>query len=298
LTPDVSFFVNQAPKLTHWALADNTEYRSWEELDAAMPFNNPPVISIDPEIWTDQRQVTISAEVKDDGRPAGGQLVCVWEQIHGPGRVVFANAAATTTTAEFSAPGDYLLRLKADDGEHWRSAMTTVHVLPAGSAVARAWSFATPLDKEGWSEANLGTKDEAFGEGFTGCISRPVHHVGGGHYVLALLEAGDAHIVSADNLAVDLAANHCVGIRFMNSTPATRMRLRFTTEASPEWSDQASQVFEVVPSDNETRLYTIDLTQNAAWRGTLKQLRLDFSADGTPVTGSCRVDYIWVGRDK
>ena len=131
-----------------------------------------------------------------------------------------------------------------------------------------------------------------------GCISRPVHHVGGGHYVLALLEAGDAHIVSADNLAVDLAANHCVGIRFMNSTPATRMRLRFTTEASPEWSDQASQVFEVVPSDNETRLYTIDLTQNAAWRGTLKQLRLDFSADGTPVTGSCRVDYIWVGRDK
>lgn len=298
LTPDVSFFVNQAPKLTRWALADNTEYHSWEELDAAMPFNNPPVISIDPEIWTDQRQVTISAEVKDDGRTVGGQLLCVWEQIHGPGEVVFANAAATTTTADFSAPGDYLLRLKADDGEHWRSAMTTVHVLPAGSAVARAWSFATPLDKEGWSEANLGTKDETFGEGIMGCISRPVHHVGGGHYVLALLEAGDAHIMSADNLAVDLAVNRCVGIRFMNSTPATRMRLRFTTDASLEWSDQASQVFEVVPSDTETRLYTIDLTQNAAWRGRLKQLRLDFSADGTPVTGSCRVDYLWVGREK
>ncbi|MGI5924056.1 MAG: LamG-like jellyroll fold domain-containing protein [Lentisphaeria bacterium] len=299
LYPGVSFYVNKAPTLTNWALADNTEFSSWEALDAAMPLNNPPAISMGPEIWTDQRQVTLKAEVKDDGRPADGQLRCVWEQIHGPGRVVFADAGASTTTAEFSAPGDYLLRLKADDGEHWRSAMTTVHILPAGSAVARAWSFATPQDKEGWSEANLGTKDEDFDAvTIMGCISRPVHHVGGGHYVLAVLESGDAHIVSADNLGEDLAANRCVGIRFMNSTPATRMRLRFTTDAAPEWSDQASQVFEVVPGDNETRLYTIDLSQNAAWRGTLKQLRLDFSHDGTPVTGSCRIDYLWIGRGR
>jgi hypothetical protein len=298
LAPKVSFFVNKAPKLTNWRLENNSEFASWEALDAAMPLNNPPSISLGPEIWSDQRQLTLSAEVKDDGRPSGGQLECRWELIHGPGKVVFADAAASSTTAEFSAPGDYVLRLKADDGELWRSAMNTVHILPAGNAVARAWTFATPLDKEGWTEANLGTKEEAFGDGFYSCISKPVHHVGGGHYVLAILEADEAHITSADQLGVELASNRCVAIRFMNSTPMTQMRLRFSTEDAPEWSDAASQLFEVLPKDTETSLYKIDLSQNPAWRGRLKQLRLDFSPDGRPVTGSCRIDYIWVGRDK
>jgi hypothetical protein len=32
----------------------------------------------------------------------------------------------------------------------------------------------------------------------------------------------------------------------------------------------------------------------AGWQGTLKQLRLDL-ATGTPLTGTCRIDYIWIG---
>ena len=30
--------------------------------------------------------------------------------------------------------------------------------------------------------------------------------------------------------------------------------------------------------------------------GGVKQFRLSFSADGSPVTGTCRIDYIWAGH--
>ena len=53
----------------------------------------------------------------------------------------------------------------------------------------------------------------------------------------------------------------------------------------------------VTPNDTELRLYTLDLRGTAAWKGTLKQLRFDF-ADGAPLTGTCRIDYIWIGRKR
>jgi uncharacterized protein len=39
-----------------------------------------------------------------------------WTKVSGPGSVTFADPAAAVTTATFSAPGDYVLRLTADDG--------------------------------------------------------------------------------------------------------------------------------------------------------------------------------------
>ena len=46
-----------------------------------------------------------------------GAFTTHWEKRSGPGTVIFADAAATTTTAEFSAPGSYVLRLIADDSQ-------------------------------------------------------------------------------------------------------------------------------------------------------------------------------------
>jgi hypothetical protein len=45
-------------------------------------------------------------------------LQCVWRVESGPGTVQFEDVAATNTTAVFSAPGDYMLVLRADDGIH------------------------------------------------------------------------------------------------------------------------------------------------------------------------------------
>ena len=46
-----------------------------------------------------------------------GAFTTHWEKRSGPGTVIFADSAATATTAEFSAPGSYVLRLIADDAQ-------------------------------------------------------------------------------------------------------------------------------------------------------------------------------------
>jgi len=297
LTPGVLFFTNQAPVLTRWALTNNTEYAAAKALDKALPLDNPPTVDAGRELWTDDATVRLKGDVDDDGKPASGRLTTAWEQLDGPAAVSFRKPAKPTTKADFSAPGDYRLRLKADDGELWRSGHTTVHVLPSGTSVTRAWTFEKPLDKEGWSDWNLGTADEEFMGQKWSCISRPVHLVAGGEYIAAIKDATDAHLLSPDALGVDLAANGIVAIRFQNHTPATHMRLRFTTKDAPTWEANLGQTFAVTPNDPESRLYTLDMRALAGWNGKLKQLRLDFS-DGTPLTGTCRIDYVWVGRQR
>jgi hypothetical protein len=63
----------------------------------------------------------LDGTVTDDGLPdPPGAVATTWTMASGPGTVTFANAAAVDTTVAFSDPGDYVLRLTADDGEHMR----------------------------------------------------------------------------------------------------------------------------------------------------------------------------------
>jgi len=125
--------------------------------------------------------------------------------------------------ARFSAPGDYQLRLVADDGELWRSGLTTVHVLPPRTEVARAWTFETTHDKEGWSDGNLGTRDREWLDQKWACISRPVKHVAGGFYIVAVEENAEAHLLSADALGVALASAPRFTICMKNHTGTCRI---------------------------------------------------------------------------
>ena len=297
LVPGVAFFTNQAPTMTRWALTNNTEYATAKALDKALPLDNPPTVDAGREIWTDCANVRLAGKVSDDGKPQAGRLSTAWELLEGPGAVAFRSTAKPTTKADFAVPGDYVLRLKADDGELWRSARTTVHVLPSGTTVAKAWAFATPLDKEGWTDWNLGTKDEEFMGQKWSCISRPVHLVAGGEYIVAIKDSPDAHLLSPDALGLDLGKNGLFAILFQNHTPAARMRLRFTTKTAPTWEANLGQSLAVTPNDTEARLYTLDMRAAAGWSGKLKQLRLDF-ADGSPLTGTCRIDYMWIGKQR
>ena len=72
------------------------------------------------------------------------------------------------------------------------------------------------------------------------------------------------------------------------------MRFRFSTVASPVWQEANGRTFEVVPNDTGPRVYTVDMSDVPGWSGRLKQLRLDLS-DGGSLTGTCRIDYIWIG---
>ena len=294
LNPWVSFFTNQAPTMTSWTLTNNTQYATAEELDKAMPLNNPPVVDAGEEIWTDKTTIRMKGSVSDDRKPAN-QLTSTWELLEAPGVVKFRDQDKPETKAEFPTTGDYHLRLMADDGDLWRCDHTAVHILPDDTLVTRAWSFSTPLDKEGWTDWNLGTKDMDFREQKWACIARPVKIVAGGHYIVATENAADAHLLSPDDLDINLAKNNIITIRMQNHTSSTKMRIRFTTEDQPEWDENHGLFFAVKANDNVESLYTVDMRSVTGWKGKLKQLRLDFS-DGTPVTGTCRIDYVWIGN--
>lgn len=293
--PGVEFFVNEAPKLTSWTLRDNTPYATIEEIDRAMPFNRPPLVDAGDDIRTDGLKVPLSGSVSDDGKPGHKRLSVAWEVLEGSGGVALEDATAARTVATFQTPGDYLLRLVADDGEFWLSDTVAVHVLPAGVCVATAWEFNTPLDKEGWTDVNPGTRVQQWPDPYRPTVSHPVRYVAGGYYILAIEDSPDAHLLSPDRLGLDVTGQESVTIRFQNHTPAAQMRLRFTTEADGTWDDVKSRTFAVTPRDNDCRTYSVDLSAVPAWKGRLKQLRLDL-ATGQPLTGTCRFDYVWLRR--
>lgn len=291
LLPGVQFFVNEAPTLTQWTLRDNTQYADREALDRAMPHNNPPVVEAGPAVYTGASVATLQGEVVDDGRPEGKPLTVRWEVLEGPGEVSFQDATAAATAATFSAPGDYLLRLVGDDGELWVSDPVAVHVLPAGQTAAKAWDFDGFLDKEGWTEVHPGTRERDEPHPQWPTRSLPVRYVSGGYYILAVEDSNDAHLLSPDNLDVNVDHHKLIRIRFMNHTPATTMRFRFTTAGDQAWDDAKSRDFDVIPNDEAPRAYVVDMSSVPGWKGTLKQLRLDL-ATGENLTGTCRFDYI------
>ena len=82
-----------------------------------LPTNQPPMVEagVDQTIQLPVDTVSLDATVSDDGLPGGG-VTTIWSVVSGPGTVVFGNEAAVDTTALFSAAGDYVLELNADDG--------------------------------------------------------------------------------------------------------------------------------------------------------------------------------------
>lgn len=59
----------------------------------------------------------LTGMVADDGLPIPpGRLSVIWSKFSGPGEVTFAATNAPHTTATFSQPGSYILRLTASDG--------------------------------------------------------------------------------------------------------------------------------------------------------------------------------------
>jgi hypothetical protein len=217
-----------------------------------------------------------------------------WEVLEGPGEVAFEDVHAASTAASFSTPGDYVLRLVGDDGQLWLSDHVSVHVLEPGAAVARAWNFDKPLDKQGWSAAATGTRVMEFKDQPWPCVAQPVDYVGGGQYIVAIEQSGEAHLLSPPGLGVDLARHKTVRIRMHNHTLAARMRLRFATEGQSGWPDAQVKMFDVVPLDSGLRVYTVDMTGVPGWTGKLHQLRVDF-ATGEELTGTCRIDHVTIG---
>ncbi|MEM7125161.1 MAG: hypothetical protein AAF702_02465 [Chloroflexota bacterium] len=92
------------------------------------PVNTPPTVDAGPDqTITLPDEVQLSGSVDDDELP-GGQPTARWTHIEGEGTVTFADENSAVTTATFSQPGVYVLRLTADDGELTASSDITITV--------------------------------------------------------------------------------------------------------------------------------------------------------------------------
>ena len=69
---------------------------------------------------------TLEGVVRDDGLTGGGIKFTNWTKISGPGTVTFGNANVTNTTASFTLPGIYVLKLSASDGQYTNSSQVTI----------------------------------------------------------------------------------------------------------------------------------------------------------------------------
>ncbi|HKY31063.1 MAG TPA: galactose oxidase-like domain-containing protein [Candidatus Polarisedimenticolia bacterium] len=77
---------------------------------------------------------SLNGSVSDDGLPnPPGIVQTQWTRENGPGTVVFDNPQAVDTTATFSEPGSYVLRLTANDGEMTGTDTTSVLVNEPGA---------------------------------------------------------------------------------------------------------------------------------------------------------------------
>jgi hypothetical protein len=88
------------------------------EYGAGGPANVEPVVDAGPDVAvTRPDAATLAGSVTDDGLPdPPAQVTAAWSKVTGPGTVIFADAAAASTTATFSGAGSYVLRLTGNDG--------------------------------------------------------------------------------------------------------------------------------------------------------------------------------------
>ncbi|MGY1681899.1 PKD domain-containing protein [Geodermatophilus sp. SYSU D01176] len=93
------------------------------------PTNAPPTVNAGADqSVTMPNAATLDGTITD---PEGAAVTAAWTRQSGPGTVTFANAAATDTTATFSAAGTYVLRLTGSDGQASASDDVTVTVAAA-----------------------------------------------------------------------------------------------------------------------------------------------------------------------
>lgn len=96
---------------------------------SSAPVNQAPVVNAGTDQTTTLYDgIVLSGSATDDGLPTGSSLATSWSKYSGPGTVTFSNTAALSTTASFSAPGTYVLKLEASDSALTGSDLVTITV--------------------------------------------------------------------------------------------------------------------------------------------------------------------------
>ncbi|MGF1531708.1 MAG: LamG-like jellyroll fold domain-containing protein, partial [Puniceicoccaceae bacterium] len=112
--------VNSGGLLQYCGAGEGGESGGGGQPEEPAPTNAPPIVDAGEDrthhidgVYT----IFLDGSVTDDGLPTGVALGIRWSLVEGPGSLVLDEATSSTTTATFSSPGTYTLRLTADDSE-------------------------------------------------------------------------------------------------------------------------------------------------------------------------------------
>ncbi|HET6918373.1 MAG TPA: hypothetical protein VFI46_02790 [Jiangellaceae bacterium] len=129
--------------------ASDGELSSSDDLTVHVVINQAPVVTAgaDQTITQPTSTVNVSGTVSDDAFPnPPGTTTHTWSQVSGPATVTFGDASALATTAGgFSALGDYVLRLTADDSALSSHDELTIHIVAPEAPPAAPTSLETSV---------------------------------------------------------------------------------------------------------------------------------------------------------
>jgi glucose/arabinose dehydrogenase len=155
---------------------------AWVVSDAPLSApNQPPSVSAGPDLAVTLPDLAaLDGTVADDGLPSPpGAVTAGWSRLSGPGTVTFTNAAAVDTTASFSAPGTYVLRLTADDGALSSIDELTVTVSPTSRVPFLRYSDLESGPRTGGQDG-AGAFVTVYGRGFASTRGSSFVTIGGG----------------------------------------------------------------------------------------------------------------------
>ncbi len=87
-------------------------------IGAPLPINTAPMVNagVD-QAASFPATIALNGRVDDDGRPAGGSVTTLWEQVEGPESAIISDPLSLTPTIELPSFGTWRFRLSANDGE-------------------------------------------------------------------------------------------------------------------------------------------------------------------------------------
>lgn len=112
-----------------------------ELVGAVFPNNTAPTVTVGPDqVITLPATASLNGLMRDDALPQPpGFLTATWSKVSGPGTVNFLNASLPVTSASFSEPGLYTLRLRVADGALSAQDDLVIDVRPGAASPYEQW---------------------------------------------------------------------------------------------------------------------------------------------------------------
>ncbi len=223
-----------------------------------IPRNQPPTVEAGPDQEIElPNSATLNGSVSDDALPRGATVTVNWSVASGPGNVTFADANAATTTATFSAPGSYILKLTANDTEFTIEDQLTITVYPENQPPTANAGQDQTIRLPNLAPLHGVVTDDGFPHGST--LTSTWTQV-----------SGPAAVSFADASAADTTATFTVAGSYV---------LRLTANDS-RFTASDDVTITVLPA-NEAPVVNAGIDRTAAWPGGL-ELQGTVTDDGLP----------------